>query len=233
MMRNKTQWAGHEAMRMSDRLICRALTFVHRFCFALLVMTVSLGIALPVVSGSEALASDCTYCGGKGSQGLWRVAALEKAEECLSDSNSETPVEDGQTPPDLALYRSFLALILPDLSATDSLRIHFEFLPTETRLIIPQWVRERYEKVKHKWDRIWTYWSIQYFVSGPSVIEKRVSTMYLPLSRQCGANEETILVDIMNFHSIDLDRRDVFITLSDTFALNVTGSIREFWGDSP
>ena len=49
----------------------------------------------------------------------------------------------------------------------------------------------------------------------------------MPLARRNGDSEETVMVDVTNVYSIDIDNEIVYVTVEDTIALEVPDGIRK------
>ena len=134
--------------------------------------------------------------------------------------------EHGDTPLDLTRYSSVEVRDMIEALASNESRMDPRILPAGTRLVIPRWVFDRYEKVKHEWSKVRTYLMANYFITGPSLFNKRKETAYIPLARRNGPNEETIMVDATNIRSIDIGNENIFVTERETIALEVTDGIR-------
>ena len=136
--------------------------------------------------------------------------------------------EHGDTPLDLARYSSDEVRDLLEGWARDHADETPGVLPAGARLVIPRWVFEDFEQKKHEWGQVRTYLMANFHVSGPSFLDEGKDTFYVPLARQNGPNEETIMVDILNFRSIDIGNKNVFVTERETIALEVTDGIRRY-----
>ena len=140
--------------------------------------------------------------------------------------------EHGDTPLDLTRYSSDEVRDLLEGWARDHADETSGVLPAGTRLVIPRRVLEDFEQKKHKWSQVRTYLMANFHVSGPSLLDEGKDTFYVPLARQNGPNKETILVDILNFRSIDIGNKKLFVTERETVALEVTNSIRDYMRNS-
>ena len=140
-------------------------------------------------------------------------------------ANPRSVDEHGDTPLDLVRYSSYEVRVLLERWEREHSLENSGVLPAGTLVFIPQWVLEEFEQVGHKWDQARTYLMANYFVTAPSVWDERKETSYIPLARRIGTLEETVMVDVTNIRSIELGNKNIFVTIRESVALEVTDGI--------
>ena len=134
--------------------------------------------------------------------------------------------EHGDTSLDLVRYSSDDVRVLLEAWESEHPLENSGVLPAGTLVYVPGWVLEEFELVRRKWGQARTYLMAKYSITAPSVWDERKETSYIPLARRIGTREETVMVDVTNIRSIDIGNKNVFVTVRETVALEVTDGIR-------
>ena len=123
-------------------------------------------------------------------------------------------------------------LISSSIDASDSAAVPaiakpatLEVWPAGTRLLIPNRVMEDYQKESDLWTHPSVYLFANYFLTGPSLQEKRKETVYIPLAKeQAGkAEQREVLMDIMNIRKTP-DNHDAFVTSFDIHIISINSN---------
>ena len=94
--------------------------------------------------------------------------------------------------------------------------------PSGTRLLIPDRVMKDFQKVSEAWSQLSTFFFANYFVTGPTLRDKRTETVYLPFvkAQVRKVDRKEVWMAIATYVR-DTNRPDEFKTTEDVYVIQL------------